>query len=51
MIKSTQNQIKQTFSFNSPLKVNATPNLAVLVGKTQSNISTPKATQTRRSIG
>jgi hypothetical protein len=39
------------FSFIYPVEVNAVPNLAVLVGKTQSNISTPKAAQRAISTG
>jgi hypothetical protein len=34
-----------------PKVVNAVPNLAVLVGNTQSNISTPKAIHNIRSTG
>jgi hypothetical protein len=35
----------------SPKEVNAVPNLAVLVGNTQSNISTPRAAHRAISIG
>ena len=38
-------------SFLNPLLVNAVPNLAVLVAKTQSNISTPNNAHTTKSTG
>jgi hypothetical protein len=39
------------FNFIYPFEVKAVPNLAVLVGKTQSNISTPKAAHRAISTG
>jgi hypothetical protein len=49
ILNKNQNEVKELDNFLVPDGTNAVPKRAVLEGKTQSNMSTPKAEQTTKS--